>query len=276
MNKRKKKSRRRRDAAIRTFGLKGDADHYETTPLYQSSFQEGDMAWLADEYRRRSRSEPSLALETFAVEYGASADELRFYVSDGSREINRSVILWHGTTASRARSILREGFRAKKSKGRTFFTTSPSMARGHAQSRARGDDPPAVLVCSIDLSHYDDFKRRGREVYIFGHQRIDNEVIQKVERLPKQRRGKPEKQEKKKKHKDASGELTHVVLTFNSGRAGIAYWINSYLKLDDAHKIYEDHEAVRKIKDWLDEQVNAGEFGEVPDGEILEQVRRYL
>jgi len=71
-------------------------------------------------------------------------------------------------------------------------------------------------------------------------------------------------------------KLTNVVLTFNSGSAGIAYWINSYLELDDADSIGEDDEAIGKIKEWLDEQMDAGEFGEVPEDEILEQVGRYL
>ena len=31
-----------------------------------------------------------------------------------------------------------------------------------------------------------------------------------------------------------------------------------------------------KIKEWLDEQMDAGRFGEVPDDEILEQIGRYL
>ena len=71
-------------------------------------------------------------------------------------------------------------------------------------------------------------------------------------------------------------KLTDVVLTFNSGRAGIAYWINSYLKLDGADRMDEDHEAIGKIKEWLDEEMDAGQFGEVPEDEILEQIGRYL
>ena len=85
MSKRKKKSKRRKDAAIRTFGLKDDV---KTAPLYQSSFQESDMGWLADEYQRRARSEPTLTLEDFAAEYGVSADTLRFHDDDYERRGN--------------------------------------------------------------------------------------------------------------------------------------------------------------------------------------------
>ncbi len=275
MGKRKKK--RRKDIAISAFGLSGAADQYETAPLYQSRFQESDMIWLADEYRERSRSEPSLMLEDFAVQYGVSGDELRSHVSELSREIDRSVTLWHGTTVSRARSILKEGFRAKKArnqKGRMFFAARPSMARGIAQARASGNDPPAVLMCSIDLSHYDQYERRGNDVYVFRHNCIASEVVQKMERLPGQRREKSEKIPKKRK--DASVKPTDIALTFNSGRAGIAYWINSCLNLDDTDRIQEDYEAVEKIKQWLDDQVDAGRFGAVPNDEMLEQVRKIL
>ena len=113
MSKRRKKGKRRKDAAIRAFGLKDDA---KTAPLYQSSFQESDMGWLADEYQRRARSEPTLTLEIFAAEYGVSADTLRFHAPDLSRDVDRSVVLWHGTTKSRAESILEEGFRVKRRK----------------------------------------------------------------------------------------------------------------------------------------------------------------
>ena len=49
-----------------------------------------------------------------------------------------------------------------------------------------------------------------------------------------------------------------------------------YLKLDDSRKISEDHEAVQQIKQWLDEQMDAGRFGEVPADEIMEQVKKHL
>jgi hypothetical protein len=274
MGKRKKKSKRRKALAISAFGLEGDAAYYEAAPLYQSRFHEGDMVWLADEYQRRSSSEPSLTLEDFAAEYGVSADVLRSYVSDLSRDVSRSVILWHGTTASRAESILREGFRAKKAKsgkkGLIFFAARPSMARGHAQYRASEDDPAAVLMCSIDLGRYSDYERRGREVYVFRHNCIASEVIKKVEGPPRQRREKPEKR------KDDSAEPANVALTFTSGPAGIAYWINSCLKLNGDSRIHEDHEAVAKIKGWLDDQADAGRFGEVPGDEMLKQIREYL
>jgi hypothetical protein len=271
MGKRKKNSKRRKNIAISVFGLNGVADHYETAPLHQRKFDEGDMVWLADEYQRRSGSEPSLTLEEFAAQYGVSVDELRLYVSELGEVMGRSVTVWHGTSKSRAESIVKEGFMAKKGgKGRTFFTQNRIVACGYAERRANLEkDQPAVIMCSIDLSRYKDYERRRDRVFVFASECIASEVVRKVIGIRRQRREKPEKR------KDAKVEPTDVAITFNSGRTGIAYWINSCLKLSGHDRIDEDHEAVGKIKQWLDEQIDAGMFGEVPDDEILGQLREY-
>jgi len=56
----------------------------------------------------------------------------------------------------------------------------------------------------------------------------------------------------------------------------IAYWINNCLKLRDGDRIHEDHQAVVRIKEWLDDQAEAGRFGEVSDEEMLIQMRKHL
>jgi len=228
--------------------------------------------------RRRNNPVPFLTLEDFVAQDDVSANEARQLPELGDG-VGDSVILWHGTTRSRAKSILRQGFKAEKTmseRGLTFFTPSLKVARRYARTRARAEgDRPAVIMCSIDLRHYDNYERRGA-VYVFGHECISREVITDVEGFPKRQL------EKLEDRKDPSVELTNVALTFNSGRAGIAYWINSYVETRHAvslrgrDRIPEHHEAVGKIKQWLDDQANAGRFGEVPDDEMLEQVRKYL
>ena len=281
MGKRKKKGNRRKNLAISAFGLGSVADRYETAPLHQRKFEETDMVWLADEYRRRSSSEASLTLEDFAGQYGMPVDELRAYIPELGGGINRSVILWHGTSKSRAESIRREGFRPRKGraaqKGRTFFTRNRAVACGYAERRADLEkDQPAVIMCSIDLNRYNDYERRGNRIFAFTADCISRDVVRNVTGLERQRREKPEKR------RDANVEPTNVALTFSSGLTGIAYWINSYVETRHAvslrgqDRIDEEHEAVVKIKQWLDEQANAGRFGEVPDDEMLEQVREYL
>lgn len=247
-------------------------------PTYQRAFQTGDMVWLSNEYQRRSRSEPSLTLEDFAIQYGVSLDRLRSHIPELSIKEGLSIALWHGTTRARAESILEEGFKPKRAKkSRIFFTRSPALARSYANNRSKSErDYPAVIGCRIDLSRYNDYiqtELRGAVVFAFKCDCIASDTVNKVIGLskhPKQRSKEPKKRE------NTSQEFTDVALTFSSGPAGVAYWINSCLELDGDGRVHEDHEAVGKIKQWLDLQVNAGRFGEVPSDEMLEQVRQYL
>ena len=270
MSKRRKKSKRRKDIAMSAFGLA--ADHYETAPLYQRKFQAGDMLWLTDEYQRRRDIDPDLTLEEFAAQYAVSADDLRFHLPKESGGLDSTITLWHGTTRTRAEAIREQGFRLKRARRERwiFFAAKPDMAHGIAQRRASLEgDLPAVIRCCIDLSYYYLYERRRDIVYTFSHECIANDVIEEIDNSPTQRH---EKRKKREKNKDTSTELTNVVLTFNSGRAGIAYWLNSYLKLSGADRISEDHESVGKIKEWLDAQADEGKFGEVPDDEVLKHM----
>lgn len=235
-------------------------------------FEESDMIWLADEYRRRRDSEPSLTVEEFAEEYGLSANELRAYMPELNEGYKRSVVVWHGTSRSRAESIREEGFKpGKMGKGRTYFTRRPTVARGYARRRAKNEsDQPAVIKCSIDLNQYNDYIRPSSSVFAFREECIDSQVVRGVSGIEREPR------KKKQKRKNTGVKLTDVAITFNSNRAGIAYWINSCLKLNGQGRIDESHEAVAKIKEWLDAESDAGRFGEVPDEEMLDRVRKYF
>ncbi len=276
MSKRKRISKKRKAIAMSAFGLRGAADYYETAPLYQRKFEQGDMRWLADEYRKLRDSESSPTLEEFAAQHGVPPDELRTYIPELEEGISRSVVVWHGTSKSRAKSILKEGFRSSWARNaQLFFSRDPAVARRYAEARAgRENDKPALLTCSIDLSRYNCCERRKDRdaAVVFKHKLIGREVVKRVTMLV---RGQHEK-EKREKQRNTSVELTNVTLTFNSEHAGIAYWINSCLNLEGPNAIGEDHEAVGKIKQWLHDQTEAGRFGEVPDDEMLEKVREYL
>ena len=274
MSKRKKSAKRRKKLAVSTFALEGGIDRYETEPLYQRRFEEGDMTWLADEYRKRSSPDPSLTLEGFAAQYGVSVDELRLYLPELEKGISRSIVVWHGTSQSRAASILKEGFRPKVKKGeerRIFFTQNPAVARGYARSRSKGErDSPAVIQCAIDLNEYQDYQRRGGGIFAFKAECISSEVVRRVVGRKKEAREKPEKRKKD------NNDIIDIALTYNSGHAAIAYWVNSYLELSDDRRIPEDYEGIAKIKQWLDDQTEEGRFGEVPDVEMLKQVEEHL
>ena len=235
--------------------------------------------WLANEYQRRSAADPSLTLEEFAIQYAVSADELRSYNPVLALEADRYVALWHGTTSARAEFIMEEGFKPKRAKkSRIFFTQSPSLARSYAVNRAKNEkDYPALIKCSINLGDYNDYEVRqlkGAVVFAFRAECIDSVVVNKVTGLHKQERQRPKKSQKKREN--GGEQLTDVAITFNSGCAGIAYWLNSYLKLDGDDKIQMDHEVVVKIKGWLDSEAENGKFGAVPDDEMLDQVGEHL
>lgn len=248
----------------------------QADPLYQRRLYEGDMVWLAKEYLRRLSSESSLTLEDFATQYAVSADELRSYIPELSTEDGHFVALWHGTTRSRAESILKEGFKPKRAeKSQVYFTRSLALAKSYANVRSKNEkDHPAVIMCSINLGHYNDYEvreLRGAAVFVFRAECIASDVVSRVSGLARRSKQRPKKSEKRK---DVG--LTSVALTFTSARPSIAYWINSYLDLDNADRVQEEHEVVEKIKRWLDDQTDAGRFGEVPDDEMLEQVQQCL
>lgn len=235
-----------------------------------TAFQASDMAWLADEYQRRAKLEPSLTLEEFGLEYGVPADELRRHSPDLIDANDNVVILWHGTTKSRAESILKEGFRVKRRKKerRIFFAGKQKMAKMIAQLRAGGEDGvPVVFRCRIDLDRYDDYERRGNAIYAFRHECIGNDVIEEIIEPSGNYRIIFERP--KREHEKKSAD---IILTFNANRAGIACWINTYLDADDDPGIPEESALVDQIKQWLDEQAYAGRSGKVPYNEILEQL----
>jgi hypothetical protein len=82
-------------------------------------------------------------------------------------------------------------------------------------------------------------------------------------------------------------DLTNIAITQSSGSTGIAYWLNSFLDLDDsecslrsptpsAYGIPENHPAVGRIKAWVDEQYAGGRMIPITDEEILILAKEYL
>ena len=49
-----------------------------------------------------------------------------------------------------------------------------------------------------------------------------------------------------------------VEISKTSGLAGIAYWINTNYRLDDATKIQKDDPLVIQLKQWVDQQYESG------------------
>lgn len=59
-----------------------------------------------------------------------------------------------------------------------------------------------------------------------------------------------------------------VAVSKTSGLAGIAYWINSYLKLKDDKQLGKQHPVVVKIKEWVDKQYEEGRVTQISDMEL--------
>ena len=67
-----------------------------------------------------------------------------------------------------------------------------------------------------------------------------------------------------------------VAVDKTSGTAGVAWWINSFFKLDKPHQVSKQSDAVRKITEWVDSQYAAGRNTSISDDELAAQVRAHL
>ena len=67
-----------------------------------------------------------------------------------------------------------------------------------------------------------------------------------------------------------------VAVDKTSGTAGVAWWINSFFKLDKPHQVSKQSDAVRKITEWVDSQYAAGRNTSISDDELAAQVRAYM
>jgi hypothetical protein len=95
----------------------------------------------------------------------------------------RGQIFWHGTSLSRAHSILVWGFQPQGwyglGEGRIYFAPQPTISWGYAQSKGNFDrSGPALLKCLIDLTafqHGRDYRWQGN--YLFFRRSLPPEVV---------------------------------------------------------------------------------------------------
>ncbi|MHB9154455.1 MAG: 2-isopropylmalate synthase [Endomicrobiales bacterium] len=67
-----------------------------------------------------------------------------------------------------------------------------------------------------------------------------------------------------------------VALTDRSGLAGIAFWVNTQLRVPVEKKIDKSHPGIGKIKEWIDGQFAGGRINVVSDEEMLELIQTHL
>lgn len=67
-----------------------------------------------------------------------------------------------------------------------------------------------------------------------------------------------------------------ITITDKSGIAGIAYWVNSHLALEDENKIDKKHPGIGRIFKWVTEQYEAGRLTAISSDEMYAVARKYL
>ena len=184
-----------------------------------------------------------------------------------------NILFWHGTSLNRAHSILESGFIAGRKKGGVYFSSNIMTSMKYAEMAAHKHSEPAIFSANYDLNtlkHGKEFMAQGHIVethYVFSGSiatRIVRHLltchglysIGKITRF-----------------KD---DFTDIAITQSSGNTGIAYWLNSFLDLDDSEFIPEDHPAVGQIKAWIDEQYANGRMIPIADEELLILAKEYL
>lgn len=181
------------------------------------------------------------------------------------------VLLWHGTSLNRADSILKSGFKSKR-RG-VFFSSRIMTSIAYADRRAsEGHTEPAIFAAIHDLGTL----RYGKEFRHQLHYIFKPGVATRIVRYLLTCHGLYSIGKIVTEANKFRDDLTDIAITQSSGKAGIAYWLNSFLDLDDPDCIPQEHPAVGQIKAWIDEQYASGRMGPIMDEEILNLAREFL
>jgi len=216
----------------------------------------------------KAKGNPDLTLKEFAIRHGVQPEWIsRFIDTDENRaqkwevEVNstfrhtvqpewirrftnpggNTVILWHGTTADRAKAIVTQGFRATRNSSRKlWFTKNPNMACRIANRRARQRrEIPVVISCEIDLGKYV-LLGRPNQVFIFSSP-VGKEVVRGISVVDEKRFRRHSKEAK------AVPKFIGIAVTKTSGKQDVLCWMNRYLELEGEATISEEHPAVEAI-----------------------------
>ncbi len=66
------------------------------------------------------------------------------------------------------------------------------------------------------------------------------------------------------------------VVTDKSGKAGIAFWINTHFKLSDENAIDKRHPGVSRIHKWVTEEYESGRVTGISNEELVKRVQKYI
>ena len=181
------------------------------------------------------------------------------------------VLLWHGTSLIRADSILESGFKSKK-RG-VYFSSNIMTSLGFAERRGFDSrSEPAIFAAVYDLSTL----RYGKEFQHQYHYIFKPGIATRIVKYLLTCHGLYSIGKITTEANRYSDDLTDIAITQSSGNTGIAYWLNSFLDLDDSKCITENHPAVDQIKAWVDEQYAEGRMTPITDEEMLIWGKEYL
>ena len=172
-----------------------------------------------------------------------------------------NILLWHGTSLKRANSIMESGF-----SGKVFFSSNIMTSLGFAERRGLdGRSEPAIFAAIYDLSTL----KEGKEFHHRHHYIFKPGIASRIVKYLLTLHGLYSIGKIATEANKYSDDLTDIAITQSSGNTGIAYWLNSFLDLDDSNCIPEIHSAVIQIKDWIDGQYESGRMNPITDEEIL-------
>ena len=77
----------------------------------------------------------------------------------------KKVVLWHGTSLSRANSILKSGFKSKRQKSLVFFSSNIMVSLDFGEERASAHSEPAIFAAICDSSKLTHSIAFGYEYY---------------------------------------------------------------------------------------------------------------
>jgi len=189
---------------------------------------------------------------------------------------NKYIILWHGTSKSRAEIIAKTGFYRD-----SYFARLVGISWKYASVKQRQDDPGVLMLCAIDLSLYagHDYRIQKELIYnfeppvpteavvgIFGIDRFSRTELSNKANLFKTRI---------KKYK-IGARPPEIAIARNCGSEAIVYWINMYLSSRIDGRVEITHPGIRQIRTWVERNYDNGRVSPISEKEMLIQAQRYI
>jgi len=162
------------------------------------------------------------------------------------------MIVYHGTTARRARRISEEGFLPKKPSRRVWFAESRSYALRRAKTQARRSrDRPLVLACDLDVNLL-----RQR----IGPKRImhRNRVIAVNAPVP------------------VSVLRSRPGVDVPTTPEDLAKWVNGILGLKPYKGVGRRHPGIQRLSRWVNNRLRSARSTRVKPTALLEMAQRWL